>query len=94
MSHYWIVFPNNFVHQLMDILSLVLRQAEVQREAILGFMLRRLSHLPASYDQLCLVLEEASLNPDSTEVRGTLVTGGRLYKVVETVSGCCSSRFP
>ncbi|CAL8083491.1 unnamed protein product [Calicophoron daubneyi] len=39
-------------------------QAEVQREAVLNFLLRRLSHLPASYDQLCLIVEESALQYD------------------------------
>ncbi|KAF6768729.1 hypothetical protein AHF37_08681 [Paragonimus kellicotti] len=29
------------------------QQLEVQRETVLSFLLRRLSHMPASYDQLC-----------------------------------------
>ncbi|KER29664.1 hypothetical protein T265_03772 [Opisthorchis viverrini] len=39
----------------------LLRQAEVAREAAFNFFLRRLAHLPASYDQLCLIVEEATL---------------------------------
>ncbi|GAA56505.1 huntingtin [Clonorchis sinensis] len=39
----------------------VFKQAEVAREAAFNFFLRRLAHLPASYDQLCLILEEATL---------------------------------
>ncbi|TPP61144.1 hypothetical protein FGIG_05529 [Fasciola gigantica] len=62
------------------------RQAEVQREAVLGFMLRRLAHLPASYDQLCLILEEASLNPNVTDGSQPAVIGGdRPSKVVEAI---------
>ncbi|THD26076.1 GTP-binding protein 10 [Fasciola hepatica] len=61
-------------------------QAEVQREAVLGFMLRRLAHLPASYDQLCLILEEASLNPNVNDGSQPAVIGGdRPSKVVEAI---------
>ncbi|CAH8439873.1 unnamed protein product [Schistosoma haematobium] len=43
-----------------------IQQANAQRETIFSLLLRRLSHLPASYDQISLILEEVNI---STKIR-------------------------
>ncbi|TNN16187.1 Huntingtin isoform 2 [Schistosoma japonicum] len=39
-----------------------IQQANAQRETILSFLLRRIGHFPASYDQISLILEEVNLS--------------------------------
>ncbi|CAH8435652.1 unnamed protein product [Schistosoma turkestanicum] len=39
-----------------------IQQANAQRETIFSLLVRRLSHLPASYDQIALILEEVNLS--------------------------------
>ncbi|XP_018647817.1 LOW QUALITY PROTEIN: putative zinc finger protein [Schistosoma mansoni] len=39
-----------------------IQQANAQRETIFSLLLRRLSHLPASYDQISLILEEVNIS--------------------------------
>ncbi|TGZ73134.1 hypothetical protein CRM22_001692 [Opisthorchis felineus] len=51
--------PSHFLEEKAE--DPVFKQAEVAREAAFNFFLRRLAHLPASYDQLCLIVEEATL---------------------------------
>ncbi|KAH8854945.1 Huntingtin [Schistosoma japonicum] len=81
-----------------------IQQANAQRETILSFLLRRIGHLPASYDQISLILEEVNLSSKICRSENNIIIIDCLIQILLdncnplhfirwTVKQCFCSRF-